>query len=148
MRLRPYRCHAQRVVYVMEIELNGLTFHAFHGVYPEEHVVGGTYTVDLVLDADIERACSSDSLADTLDYAAVCEVVRDEMEQPSALIEHVAARIAHRILRSFPVVHGVEVRLCKHHPPIEGIELEAACVHGTFHRNADTFHRDADTSTC
>lgn len=118
----------------MKIELNGLTFHAYHGVYPSEHVIGGTYVVDLVIDADIERACESDCLDDTIDYGAICLIVREEIEQPSALIEHVAARIAHHILRSFPTITGVDIRLCKQRPPVEGVEIASACVHESFIR--------------
>jgi dihydroneopterin aldolase len=119
----------------MKIELNGLTFHAYHGVYPSEHIIGGTYVVDLVLDATIEQACVSDCLDDTIDYGSVCMAVREEMEQPSTLIEYVAARIARRILRSFPSVNGIEIRLCKQNPPIEGIEIASACVRGSFSRD-------------
>lgn len=118
----------------MEIELNGLTFHAYHGVYPSEHVIGGTYVVDLVLHAAIEAACTSDSLEDTVDYSAVCGIVREEMQRPSALIEHVAARIAQHILHSFSSVECVDIRLCKNNPPIEGIEIASACVRSSFHR--------------
>lgn len=119
----------------MEIELTGLTFHAYHGVYPSEHIIGGTYVVDLVLHTDLEAACESDCLDDTVDYGAVCHSVREEMSQSSALIEHVAARIARRILHDFPTVEGVDIRLSKQNPPIDGIELASANVRGTFRRS-------------
>ena len=118
----------------MEIELNGLTFHAYHGVYPSEHVIGGTYTVDLVLHAPDEAAFESDDLEDTIDYGAVCKTVQEEMQQPSALIEHVAARIARHILLSFSGIEKVDIRLCKLNPPIEGIEVASACIRGSFKR--------------
>lgn len=108
------------------IELNGLSFKAYHGVFPEEHAVGGIYIVDLRLDGDFSAACASDELGDTIDYAAVCASVKDEMKQESALIEHVAARIARRLLDDFPALQAVTVTLRKQTPPVPGIDIAEA----------------------
>ena len=123
---------------MQSIELNGMTFHAFHGVFPQERTVGGRYSVSLRLHADVSAAFSSDDVADTLDYAAAAAIVREEMGHPSALIEHVAARIAHSLLEAFPRLACVDVRLCKLHPPIPGMEIDEACFSATFHRILET----------
>ena len=116
------------------IELNDIAFYAFHGALPQERIVGGRYTVSLRLHADFSEACRTDNLADTIDYAAVCAVVKAEMAQPSNLIEHVAARIAARLLTDFPTLTSVDIRLCKLHPPVSGIEIGSACFSATFSR--------------
>ena len=116
------------------IELNDMAFHALHGAFPEERIVGGRYTVSLRLHALLDDACRTDKLADTLDYAAVARAVKDEMSRPSNLIEHVAARIAERLLTDFPTLSCIDVRLCKHHPPVSGIEIGSACFSATFSR--------------
>ena len=51
------------------IELQGLTFHAHHGVLPEERLLGNTFIVDLTLIADISHAIATDELCGTINYA-------------------------------------------------------------------------------
>ena len=103
-----------------QIELRGLTFFAYHGVLPEERQNGNTFVVDLVLDADISRAACTDNLADTINYAEVYEVVKQEMAVPSLLLEHVCGRIATKLLDAFHALQRVRVRVIKKNPPIEG----------------------------
>ena len=116
------------------IEIDRLVFHAYHGVLPQERQVGGTFTVDLRLQGNFSKACESDNLADSVDYGAVCLVVKEEMGTPSSLIEHVAARIAQRLLRTFAAIDSVDIRICKLTPPIPGIELKQACFRAVFDR--------------
>lgn len=103
-----------------QIELRGLTFFAYHGVLPEERQMGNTFVVDLVLDADVERAVCTDELGDTVNYAEVYEVVKREMAVPSLLLEHVCGRIATALLDVFPMLSRVRVCVTKKNPPIEG----------------------------
>lgn len=103
-----------------QIELHGLTFHAYHGVLPEEREQGNTFVVDLLLDADIHRAVLTDELSDTVNYAEVYAVVKREMESPSLLLEHVCGRIAVALLDAFGALQRVRVSVTKKNPPIEG----------------------------
>ena len=116
------------------LELNNMAFYAYHGALPQERIVGGHYTVSLCLHADFSDACRTDALTDTIDYAVVCAAVKAEMAQPSNLIEHVAARIARRLLADFPTLASIDVRLCKLHPPVPGMEIAEACFAATFRR--------------
>ena len=102
------------------IELSHLTFHAHHGVLPEERLLGNTFTVDLTLEADINEAIATDQLSGTINYAEAYEVVKHEMEIPSQLLEHVCGRICSALLSHFPTLECVQVRVAKHNPPIEG----------------------------
>jgi len=103
----------------VQIALRSLRFHAFHGCLPQERTVGNDYTVDvrLTLPAAPE-AVEQDRLEGTVNYAEVYELVRQEMQIPSRLIEHVAGRILSRIFRTFPAVQEAVVTVCKHNPPI------------------------------
>ncbi|MBR1688036.1 MAG: dihydroneopterin aldolase [Prevotella sp.] len=105
------------------IYLNEVRFHAFHGVMPQEKVVGADFVVDLRVGYDLSQAMQTDNVADTLSYAAVYEVVRREMEQPSDLLERVAARIADAIGVAFAGVTSIDLRLTKVNPP-----MGAACA--------------------
>jgi dihydroneopterin aldolase len=108
------------------IELNNMTFYAFHGVLEQERIVGNTFRVDLKLYLNLSEAIRSDNLDDTLNYATVFDLVKKEMTTPSRLIEHVAGRILQRIGRAFPSVKKAEIRLAKTNPPVAGQVEEAA----------------------
>jgi dihydroneopterin aldolase len=107
------------------IELKNMRFHAYHGVFPQEKKTGNEFRVNLKLEVDVSKACLSDSLEDTVNYAAVYDIVKHEMAISSALIEHVAYRIVEQIKKHFPEIETVEIRLAKMTPPVNG-EMEAA----------------------
>ena len=102
------------------IELRKLNFFAYHGVLPEERKQGNTFVVDLSLEADLSRAVYTDELSHTINYAAVYEVVKREMDIPSLLLEHVCGRIARTLLDEFVDLQRVSVCVVKKNPPIEG----------------------------
>jgi dihydroneopterin aldolase len=111
------------------IELTNMTFHAFHGVMKQERKVGNTFRIDLKLYLNLNKATQTDQLEDTLNYAAVFDLVKAEMATPSNLIEHVAGRIIRRIKHTFPCVKKVKIRLAKVNPPVGGeIEEAAVCI--------------------
>ena len=60
----------------------------------------------------------TDRLEDTLSYADLVALVKREMAQPSALLEHVAGRIAKAVLLSYPQAEQVMVRITKLNPPM------------------------------
>ena len=101
--------------------------HAYHGVLPQEGVVGGNYVINLKLGYDITIAMTSDDVADTLNYAEVYGVLKEEMAQPSALLEHVGGRIVKRILRQWPQVIEIDLDLMKENPPM-GADCDGAGI--------------------
>ena len=109
------------------IFLNGLRFHAFHGVMPQERLTGNDYRVDLKIDFPLETAVGSDDVNDTLNYATVYTAVKEEMDVPSQLIERVAYRIADRLFRTFKAINEVEIKVEKCNPPM-GADCEGAGV--------------------
>ena len=67
-----------------KIYLRNVRFHAFHGVLPQEGIVGNDYLVNLVLDYDFSSAMKTDDLQGTLNYAEVYQKVREEMGCPAS----------------------------------------------------------------
>ena len=108
------------------LRLEGLKFYAFHGVLDQERKVGGEYIVDLILDNIGITATETDNLDDTLNYAAIIDTVRSEMERPSELIEHVAGRIARALLKQFPIISSGSISVTKVHPPVQAVMTGAA----------------------
>lgn len=109
------------------IILREVRFHAYHGVMPQERKVGGDFTVSLRVGVDLSLPAESDDVADTLNYATLYEVVKQQMEIPSQLLEHVAGRIGKAVMDTFPQVTDIDVTLTKLNPPM-GAECAGASV--------------------
>jgi len=104
-----------------EISLDGLEFKAYHGCYAAEREFGNLFTVSVKLKFEASLPGQSDRLDDTLDYAKVYSIVKEQMEIPSHLLEHVTTRIIEQLWKHFPQVLGVGVEVKKHSPPLGGI---------------------------
>lgn len=100
------------------ITLHSLQFRALHGVMPQENIVGDDYTVDLTVGYDATQASTTDEIAHAVNYATLYNIVKQEMAQPSKLLEHVAARIARHIAGSFPQATDISISITKHNPPM------------------------------
>lgn len=117
----------------MYIHLKGLKLYAYHGVLPQENQVGAEYTIDLRLKTDFTQAAETDRLEGTVNYAEVFNAVKKEMEIPSQLLEHVAWRIARRLLDDFPTISEVDIALYKQNPPM-GADCSRVGVEATYLR--------------
>lgn len=109
----------------MTISLSNIEIFAYHGVLPEETELGGWYVLGLSVELNA-KASETDCLEDTVNYAEIYELVKEEMSTPSKLIEHVAGRIARRIRIEFSIVEKVTVKITKKHPPIKGANINAS----------------------
>jgi len=102
------------------VALEGLEFHAFHGVYPHERESGNWFEVDVAVETDFSLAATTDELIGTVNYETLFRVVKTEMEQPSKLLETVAEKIANDVLEKFPNALSVQLTISKLNPPIGG----------------------------
>lgn len=117
----------------MYIRINGLKLFAYHGVLPQENKVGAEYTIDLRLRTDFARAAENDELEGTVSYAEVYRSVKDEMQIPSCLLEHVIYRIARRLFDDFSALTEVNICLYKQNPPM-GADCSQVGVEATYTR--------------
>ena len=103
------------------IHLRGLEFYAYHGVLPEEQVLGQRFLIDMDLFANFSQAGSSDQVEDTIHYGEVYQVIKACVtEGRYRLIERLAEEIAQRVLRQFACA-SVRVEVHKPQAPIPGI---------------------------
>lgn len=114
------------------ITLNNICFYAYHGVGLQETKVGNEYCISLRLKTDISKAAHSDDVNDTINYAHIVDLLKEEMNIPSKLIEHVSMRIVNRLFENFPTIESIEFKLNKRNPPmgadIESAGIEMTCV--------------------
>lgn len=102
------------------VALEGLAFHAFHGVYSHEQETGNNFEVDIAVETDFSQAALHDDLNGTVDYEILYRIVKEEMARPSRLIETVAEKIVNDVLKELPAVIQVELNIAKLSPPIGG----------------------------
>ena len=102
------------------IELEGMRFWAYHGCLESERSKGNLFVVDFRGETDIRKAVENDRLEDTVNYGEIYEVVRQEMEVASDLLEHVAGRIVKAVSDKFPEFVRFSVRVSKQMPPVGG----------------------------
>ncbi len=101
------------------IHIIGLELFAFHGVNREEKERGQVFLLDLLLESDLSRACESDNLEDTVNYAQVMKLAAQVFAQPRNLIERAAQCVADAILERFPQVRQITVRVHKPDAPVK-----------------------------
>ena len=109
------------------IHINNIRLHARHGVLPQEQLTGNDYIINVRASYDISRAMQTDDVADTLNYAEVYNIIKEEMNIPSKLIEHVAGRIADRLLDHYADINSIMLRITKCNPPM-GADCDGAGV--------------------
>ena len=110
-----------------KILLEDIKINAYHGVLPEEKILGTYYIVNAEIVADITKAAETDDLNDTINYALINDIIHAEMKIPSELLEHVAGRIIRKIKSEFTQVQKVKVKITKTKPPMKG-EMKGVSV--------------------
>lgn len=99
------------------IKIKGITAVGFHGVYTEERAKGQKFIVDVKLSLSLQGI--NDDLNKTVNYADIAHlVVRHITGEPVNLIETVAESIADEILKDYPLVEKVQVKVHKPEAPI------------------------------
>jgi 7,8-dihydroneopterin aldolase/epimerase/oxygenase len=111
------------------IRIRKASFYGYHGVMSEEQNVGGKFEADVDLYTDFSKAAATDSLKETTSYHEVYKVLyRLALEEKHYLIETLAVKVADALLRGFPKVQKVAVRIRKNNPPLggvtDGVEVE------------------------
>ena len=113
-----------------KIYLEDVRIYAYHGVLPEENIIGTYYILNAELHTDLWKAATSDDLHDTISYADINNILHGEMKIKSKLLEHVAGRIITKIHDSFPQVDYIKLKspkqlhLCRGEMKGASIELE------------------------
>ncbi|WP_291786462.1 dihydroneopterin aldolase [Cecembia sp.] len=103
------------------VSLEGIEFHAYHGVYSEETKLGNRFTVDIHVDTDFRKAMLEDALQDTVDYVGIYKIAQSHMQEPVKLLEHLAHLMIKDILIAYPAIKSVSITIKKHNPALGGV---------------------------
>ncbi len=103
-----------------KVVLKGLAFHARHGVYSEEAVLGARFVVDAELYYNF--AGITDDLDQVVNYAEAHALIQQMVtEQRFDLIETLASHLVRELLAAQPLLTAVLVRVHKPHAPLRGM---------------------------
>jgi dihydroneopterin aldolase len=102
------------------IKIENMEFYAYHGHFKEEQIVGNRFLVDLTIETDMQVPAKSDDLEDALNYQIAYNIIKEEMQVKSHLLEHIAGRILDNLYNSFTTIKKAEVKVSKMNPPMGG----------------------------
>jgi dihydroneopterin aldolase len=102
------------------IQIENIEFYSFHGHFKEERIVGNKFLVNLTIETDMKIPAESDNLKDAVNYQRVYEIVKQQMELKSHLLEHIAGRILDAIYAEMKGINKVTVKVSKLNPPMGG----------------------------
>jgi dihydroneopterin aldolase len=103
-----------------KIIVEGIKIYAYHGCFKEETAIGTNFSVDVILDVDLEKPAHTDDIYDTVNYQTVFQVVKDQMAIPSKLLEHVSKRIIDALFLEFPAIGKIKLKVSKLNVPLGG----------------------------
>lgn len=129
-----------KLTLAQHIDLCGLEFFAYHGVYPEERKNGQKFIVDIrmhVSNSLAVKASLSDMLDSTVNYGDVYKVVRNVMEQsePFALLESGCFRLQNEIYKKFPPILALTITIKKPDIDIGGPKQYVSVTQSTYRTN-------------
>ena len=106
---------------MISIELKDVRLYARHGFYKDEPRTGNIYHVDLCVKYE-EGNTKFHTLADTINYVELYEIVRQRMEASTHLLEKLCDEIVQQIKLQYPFIAEAMISVYKIQAPIENFE--------------------------
>lgn len=100
--------------------LEGMRFHARHGVHLEEADTGHWFVVDISVALPDGNLDTRDELSNTLDYEAIYGVCQSVMTNRVKLLETLATRILEGVRAIASACGPITVTVAKENPPFSG----------------------------
>ncbi len=103
------------------VQLRDLLFNAFHGIHEEEKILGNEYVVNASM-AFREKDEVIEHIHDTVNYAAIYNIIKKRMSIPTPLLETIVMQAGNEIHTVYPHLKSISISIRKMHPPIEGMQ--------------------------
>ena len=101
---------------MLTIQLNNLIFHAYHGLYEEEKIIGNDFEVNLEVKFHEQKKITD--INDTVDYVSIHGIIKKVMDNPTPLMETVVQDIVEQIKLFDAKIVSVIVNIKKLNPAI------------------------------
>ena len=96
------------------IIIEGLKVETVIGCFDWERQIIQPLMLDLTIHNDLSQAANSDELADTLNYAQLCELAAQVIQQAKPkLIEHAAQLVLECLFNTFPSIDSIIITIRK-----------------------------------
>ena len=105
---------------MLSIQLNNLSFFAYHGLYDEEKISGNDFVVNVLIHFHPQHKV--DSIDQTIDYVSVYELIEKRMQIATPLLETIVMDLSSLILERFVIAEFVSIELTKQKPPIHNFK--------------------------
>jgi 7,8-dihydroneopterin aldolase/epimerase/oxygenase len=99
---------------MLTVSLHGIKIHAPHGLYPEEHILGNAFEIDVDLWLNDAQPWPF------ADYTLVQKTVSGVFQKKGQLLETFVLNIHTALKEHFPIAEKVRVAVRKLHPPMAG----------------------------
>lgn len=104
------------------VRIKNAIFYAYHGALKEEQFIGGKFEADVEMHFDFSEAAANDDLSKTLNYDDVYKFINQIIHgKKYYLIETLATVIAENLLKTYPILDKVMVKVRKNNVPVGGI---------------------------
>ena len=111
---------------MLTVSLHGIRMHAPHGLYPEEHVLGNEFEIDV----DVWVAANTKPWP-FVDYTMIHAIVTEVFNQPGQLLEGFVQNIHSALKEHVPITEKIKVAVRKLHPPLPGtVKYSQVCFEG------------------
>ena len=104
---------------MLTIHLHEMIFEAYHGLYNEESILGGTFSISLDIVLPSNEILE---LQDTLDYVKVYDLIKNKMNTPVKLLEVLAKQLTDEIHQLDEKIQSIKISIKKLNPPIKNFE--------------------------
>ena len=111
------------------ISLHNLSFHAYHGVYNEEKILGNHFEINVVISFDAKEPVTA--LEQTVNYEKVYEIIKQRMAVPADLLETLAQEMARAIYHFDNRCRSISVSIEKKDPPIKNMKGSVSVIYKT-----------------
>lgn len=104
--------------YIQTVALKDVKCFALHGYYPEEHLTGIYFLVDVVV--EFNRFGDTENLQHTVNYEILNTIILEEMGRTQKMLETVVKNIIDRCLDQYPFLLTATVGIRKLNPAMPG----------------------------
>ena len=98
------------------VHLHNLKFYSFHGVHEEETIFGNEYEVNV--DVGFTEKKKITALHQTINYVSVYQLIKQQMDKPTTLLETIAQSISEAIKKTDNRITSIVINIKKINPPI------------------------------
>lgn len=117
------------------IIIEGLKVDTVVGCFNWERQIIQPLMLDLIIHNDLSQATYSDELEDTLNYAQICELAAQVIQEAKPkLIEHAAQLVLECLFTTFPTIESISITIRK-----PAIIAQANAVGIRLERNRNNF---------